>query len=63
MKTTESRAATGSSRTSRVAPKTPMTREEKEAFIAQTEEFEGPSRREIRGPGEHRPHDPGVTPS
>ena len=47
-----------------VTPNRHMTPEEKEAFIAQTEEFEGPSRCEKRGP-ERRPeaHEPGVAPS
>ncbi len=53
----------------RRAPRTPsaapirMTPEEKEAFIAQTEEFEGPSRREVRGPAKPREHEAGVIPS
>jgi hypothetical protein len=63
MKTTKPSAATRSAAKPAATPKNPMTRDEKEAFIAQTEEFEGPSRREIRGPDEHRPHDPGVTSS
>ena len=40
-----------------------MTREEKEAFIAQTEEFEGPSRREIRRTERPVMHEPGVSSS
>ena len=45
-------------------PNSRMTSEEKEAFIAQTEEFEGPSRREKRGPEPpSAPREPGVAPS
>lgn len=40
-----------------------MTREEKEAFIAQTEEFEGPSRREIRRTERRPSHEAGVASS
>jgi len=48
----------------RVTPNSRMTPEEKEAFIAQTEEFEGPSRREKRGPEPgSAPREPGVAPS
>ena len=47
-------------------PQTPddrMSREEKEAFIDKTEEFEGPDRREVRGDEKKRSHDPGVSSS
>ncbi|HET9796039.1 MAG TPA: hypothetical protein VFS34_16435 [Thermoanaerobaculia bacterium] len=59
-------ATTGNRRPARtrVTPNDRMTPEEKEAFIAQTEEFEGPSRREKRGPEPSlQAHEPGVTPS
>ena len=45
-------------------PPTPddaMSKEEKEDFEQQVEEFEGPDRREIRGPREKLPHEPGVS--
>jgi hypothetical protein len=45
-------------------PQTPddrMTREEKEAFEDQVEEFEGPDRREVRGEQKKRSHDPGIS--
>jgi hypothetical protein len=45
-------------------PPTPddaMSKEEKEDFEQQVEEFEGPDRREIRGPQEKLPHEPGVS--
>ena len=38
-----------------------MSREEKEAFEDQVEEFEGPDRREVRGEQKKRSHDPGVS--
>jgi hypothetical protein len=38
-----------------------MSRKEKDAFADQTEEFEGPDRREVRGDEKKRPHDPGVS--
>jgi len=38
-----------------------MSREEKEAFIDKTEEFEGPDRREVRGNEEKHSHEPGVS--
>lgn len=50
-------------RARRVTPNNVMTREEKEAFIAQTEEFEGPSRREIRRTERPVMHEPGVSSS
>jgi len=40
-----------------------MSREEKEDFEDQTEEFEGPDRREVRGTEEKRSEDPGVSSS
>jgi hypothetical protein len=45
-------------------PPTPddaMTREEKEDFEEQVEEFEGPDRREVRGTPKKVPHEPGVS--
>jgi hypothetical protein len=45
-------------------PPTPddaMTKEEKEDFEQQVEEFEGPDRREVRGTREKSPRDPGVS--
>ena len=45
-------------------PPTPddaMSKEEKEDLEQQIEEFEGPDRREIRGPREKLPHEPGVS--
>lgn len=38
-----------------------MTKEEKEDFEQQVEEFEGPDRREVRGTREKSPRDPGVS--
>jgi hypothetical protein len=38
-----------------------MSREEKEAFEDQVEEFEGPDRREVRGEQKKRSHDPGIS--
>jgi hypothetical protein len=38
-----------------------MSKEEKEAFEDQVEEFEGPDRREVRGEQEKRSHDSGVS--
>jgi hypothetical protein len=40
-----------------------MSRKEKEDFEDQTEEFEGPDRREVRGTEEKRSRDPGVSSS
>ena len=45
-------------------PQTPddrMSREEKEAFIDKTEEFEGPDRRENRSDEEKHSEEPGVS--
>ena len=45
-------------------PPTPddaMTKEEKEDFEQQVEEFEGPDPREIRGTPEKTPKEPGVS--
>jgi len=45
-------------------PQTPddrMSREEKETFEEQVEEFEGPDRREVRGEQKKSPRDPGVS--
>jgi hypothetical protein len=45
-------------------PPTPddrMTKEEKEDFEQQVEEFEGPDRREVRGKQKKTPHEPGVS--
>jgi hypothetical protein len=46
-------------------PPTPddrMSREEKEAFEDQVEEFEGPDRREVRGDQEKKhSHEPGIS--
>ena len=45
-------------------PPTPddrMSRQEKEAFEEQVEEFEGPDRREVRGEQKKPPRDPGVS--
>jgi hypothetical protein len=44
-----------------VTPDDRMSREEKEAFEDQVEEFEGPDRREVRGEQEKRSRDPGVS--
>ena len=44
-------------------PRTPddeMSRDEKEDLVEQTEEFEGPDRREIRGERSKDPDEPGV---
>ena len=44
-------------------PATPddaMSKDEKEDLIDQTEEFEGPDRREIRGDVPKEPNEPGV---
>jgi len=38
-----------------------MSREEKEAFEEQVEEFEGPDRREVRGDEKKPPHEPGIS--
>ena len=38
-----------------------MSREEKEAFVEQVEEFEGPDRREVRGEQKKHSHEPGVS--
>ena len=38
-----------------------MSREEKEAFEEQVEEFEGPDRREVRGEQKKHSHEPGVS--
>ena len=43
------------------APDDRMSEEEKEAFIDQTEEFEGPDRREIRGDQTKHSEEPGVS--
>lgn len=45
-------------------PPTPddaMSKQEKEDFEQQVEEFEGPDRREIRGKREKTAHEPGVS--
>ena len=45
-------------------PQTPddrMSRDEKEAFEEQVEEFEGPDRREVRGDNKKPPHEPGIS--
>lgn len=64
MKTSKPITATRRPAARPATPNGHMTPEEKEAFIAQTEEFEGPSRREKRGP-EPPPeaHEPGVAAS
>jgi hypothetical protein len=49
--------------TRKPTPDDQMSREEKEEFEDQTEEFEGPDRREIRGTEKKRSHDPGVSSS
>jgi hypothetical protein len=41
-------------------PDEEMTQKEREAFVDQTEEFEGPDRREIRGEHQEPTNDPGV---
>lgn len=38
-----------------------MSREEKEAFIDKTEEFEGPDRREVQGDEKKHSREPGVS--
>lgn len=38
-----------------------MTKEEKEAYIDKTEEFEGPDRREVRGEEKKHSEEPGVS--
>jgi hypothetical protein len=38
-----------------------MSREEKEAFIDKTEEFEGPDPRVVRGDEKKQSHEPGVS--
>jgi len=38
-----------------------LTDEEKQDYVEQVEEFEGPDRREIRGTGEEAPEEPGVS--
>ena len=38
-----------------------MSREEKEAFIDKTEQFEGPDPREVRGDERKRSEEPGVS--
>lgn len=46
----------------KTAPKidSPMTPAEKDSFVEQVEEFEGPDRREKRGSEKPEPHEPGV---
>ena len=54
----------GGGKKTKERPPTPddrMSREEKEDFEEQVEEFEGPDRREIRGDREKSAHEPGVS--
>jgi hypothetical protein len=42
-------------------PDDKMSREEKEAFVDKTEEFEGPDRREVRSDEKKHSDEPGVS--
>jgi hypothetical protein len=50
-------------KTRKPTPDDEMSRKEKEDFEDQTEEFEGPDRREVRGTEKKRSEDPGVVSS
>ena len=54
----------GNTKMEKERPSTPddaMSKQEKEDFEAQVEEFEGPDRREVRGKQEKHSHEPGVS--
>ena len=38
-----------------------LTRKEKQDYVEQVDEFEGPNRREVRGTGKEPPAEPGVS--
>ncbi len=43
------------------APGAELTDEEKQDYVEQVEEFEGPNRREVRGTDDEPPAEPGVS--